>query len=142
MRYPLNDFMSFDHVVKVNCDGTFEHGPANVYAPDLYMFTDDNGSILAGHEIDYIRQADEAGWSLLTGYTGQYSYHGVCMHPSEFIGGGIERDILANPGLYVAIMINTDDGECDSWAVAYRPTCGQFADFESERPLMLAVVQP
>lgn len=56
----------------------------------------------------------ETGWELLTGFTGQYSYNGPAMHPSEYIGGGLARHILDTPGLYTVLY-----GQ-DSWYVAYR----------------------
>jgi hypothetical protein len=58
----------------------------DVYAPTLY---DD--------------ELDSDRWELLDGYSGQYGYSGPVMHPSEFIGGGMARDILATPGTYVAV---------------------------------------
>lgn len=56
----------------------------------------------------------DTNWSLLTGFTGQYGYHGPAMHPSEYIGGGLARHILDTPGLYTVLY-----GQ-DSWYVAYR----------------------
>jgi hypothetical protein len=101
----LNDLMGFDHVIRVHPDGTVSE-PAGVYAPEL------DG------------ETPEPGWRLLAGYTGQYGYNGPIMHPSEFIGGGLARDILDTPGLYVALVIWADDpnDEPDGWAVAYRET--------------------
>lgn len=41
------------------------------------------------------------------------------MHTSEYIGGGLARDILAQPGYYVALVeYPSDGGEPDGWAVA------------------------
>jgi hypothetical protein len=62
---------------------------------------------------------------LLDGFSGQYGYSGPIMHPSEFIGGGMERHIRETPGLYVAVVVtdlDVDDGDDDAvgWAVAYR----------------------
>jgi len=47
----------------------------------------------------------------MDGYSGQWG-------PSELIGGGLERDILGEPGTYVAVVVQTPDGESDIWAVA------------------------
>lgn len=52
------------------------------------------------------------------------------MHASEYIGGKLARDILATPGLYVAVVsyatLEDDDPEPDDsiagWAIAYRET--------------------
>lgn len=48
------------------------------------------------------------------------------MHNSEYIGGGMERDILSTPGYYVALVCyyfpeeEGGDMESEGWAVAYR----------------------
>jgi hypothetical protein len=43
------------------------------------------------------------------------------MHPSEYVGGGLEDHIRETPGTYVAIVVRCSDGEDAGWAVAYRP---------------------
>lgn len=103
----LNDKMDFDHVIRVDSEGNVSdaHG---VYAPSLYE-----------------DELDSEGWELLDGYSGQDSYSGPVMHNSEFIGGTMERDILARPGLYVAIVAHwavedDDEDDVEGWAVAYR----------------------
>jgi hypothetical protein len=99
----LNDMMEFDHVIEVHADGSVTDAN-DVYAPDLFddeLMSDD--------------------WTLLNGYSGQSGYSGPIMHNSEFIGGQLERDILAEPGYYVALVNNSlDDDEPEGWAVAYR----------------------
>lgn len=104
-RYSLNDIMEFDHVVKVNSDGTVENGPAGVYAPDVSVecADDDAGSITREAEAEMIRYVESQGWELMTGYTGQYGYSGPIMHVSEYVGGMLADDILARPGLYVVV---------------------------------------
>jgi len=52
----------------------------------------------------------------LTGYTGQYGYHGAVMHASEYIGGGLADDILSTPGTYVVVVVNVEDDEADEFA--------------------------
>lgn len=104
----LNDLMEFDHVIHVHDDGTITDGPPGVYAPNLY---DD--------------EIDDESWSLLDGYSGQDRYAGPVMHNSEFIGGRMEEDIRAQPGLYVAIVAywptdDEDEDNVEGWAVAYR----------------------
>lgn len=106
----LNDIMDFDHIVEVHTDGSITDGPANLYAPSLY-----DGDL------------DDSRWELLTGYSGQYGYSGPIMHNSEYIGGGMERDILSTPGVYVALVCywspdeeSTDDEHTiEGWAVAH-----------------------
>lgn len=107
----LNDIMEFDHVIRVDDDGNVHDDVMGVYAPDVrddYPYGDD------------INVSGE-GWSLMDGYSGQDRYSGPIMHPSEFIGGGMERDILASPGYYVAVVVyNYEDGDdnVSGWAVA------------------------
>lgn len=65
---------------------------------------------------------DDDDWEPLTGYTGQYGYHGAVMHPSEYFGGRIAADVLAEPGLYVIVEVRDDDmtypdGDPIGWSV-------------------------
>lgn len=95
----LSDTMEFDHPVQVHDDGTVTDAPAGIYAPDLY-----DGE-LSG-----------AGWDFFShGYTGQYGYAGPIMHNSEFIGGRLERDILATPGVYCAVVAYWSPEPIDSY---------------------------
>lgn len=110
----LNSVMEFDHVIQVHDDGTVTE-PTNVYGPDhIWQETDSEGSC-----IDDVVHGLE-GWSVMTGYTGQYGYNGPVMHTSEYIGGGMARDILSTPRLYVALVVNDSDGDSFGWAVAYK----------------------
>lgn len=57
-------------------------------------------------------ELDAPGWTPLVGFTGQYSYHGAIMHPSEYLGGGLAQHILEHPGTYVVLeVIDPDDLE-------------------------------
>lgn len=101
----LNSVMDFDHVIIVH-GGDVVTDAEGIYAPFLH-----------DGELD----SDE--WELLDGYSGQHGYSGPVMHNSEFIGGGMARDILATPGTYVAIIAHwtgEDESEDDveGWAVA------------------------
>lgn len=111
----LNELMEFDHPVYVSADGTVTDPPCHLYAPELTGVDDS----------ELQAQARAAGWAgLLTGHTGQHGYSGPVMHPSEYVGGGLERDILANPGWYVVTTVTDDeneDWEPYGWAVAYLP---------------------
>lgn len=124
MEKSLNDLMEFDHVITVHNDGSVTDSTEYCYA-DLNVAQD------GSDEFDL-----SAGWSLLSGFTGQYGYNGPVMHPSEFIGGGLERYILETPGHYVALVVEarcdydgstdcTVEAGCDcepaGWAVAYKP---------------------
>jgi hypothetical protein len=85
----LNDIMEIDHVIQVHEDGTVTDFPGNVHAPEL------RDEELSG----------DPRWEFFSdGYTGQHSYQGPIMHNSEFVGGGLERDILRSPGLYCAVV--------------------------------------
>lgn len=48
---------------------------------------------------DEIDGSDWETWS--QGYTGQYGYSGPVMHNSEYLGGRMASDLLADPGTYV-----------------------------------------
>jgi hypothetical protein len=116
----LNDEMEFGRPISVGPNG--EIGESDQYAPEAgYLNLDADGQSL-DDEVEGLE-----GWELLKGFTGQQGYNGPVMHPSEFIGGGLERHIRENPGHYVAIPIDglgpDSDGEPESvgWGVAYKP---------------------
>lgn len=120
----LNDVMTFGHVIEVMADGTVRD--SDEYGPEaLYVSLDEDGQMT---EDAPDMTWDWCEWELLQGFTGQYGYNGPIMHPSEFIGGGLARYILENPGLYVAVIIDglmpDADGEPEpvGWAVAYKPS--------------------
>lgn len=117
----LNGVMQFDHVVRVNQNGTVSEDTPGIYAPELLMGTDGDGQILAAHEADYTEAARRQGWELERGWTGQYGYSGPVMHPSEYIGGALADHILETPGYWVAISVEDDTEEGAGWAVAYQP---------------------
>lgn len=101
MDRTLNDRMEFDHVIEVTAAGDIIDR-SDLYAPDLY---DD--------------ELADPDWVLLDGYSGQHGYSGPMMHASEFIGGRMASDILADPGVYVALVdYRSDGGEPTEWAVA------------------------
>lgn len=108
----LNDLMEFDHVIRVHEDGTISE-PENVWAPEV---TWSEGT----HHVS------GDGWSLLSGYSGQYGYAGPVMHDPEYIGGRMEEDIIATPGYYVAVVVSDVDNATEDetpyagWAVAHR----------------------
>lgn len=122
----LNDRMEFGHVVRVHDDGTVTE-PRDIYGPEVvYQELDSDGQCVDDeiHELP-------AGWSLMTaGYTSQYGYNGPVMHACESIGGSLERDILATPGYYVAVVVDGlpygEDETLDEddlnigWAVAFK----------------------
>ncbi len=126
--FNLNSVMDFDHVIRVHSDGTVSD-ETNVHAPDL-----DGDSVTSG-------------WTLMTGYSGQDGYSGPIMHESEFIGGAMASDILATPGIYVALVsYGVNEAEdmddlignelsVDGWAVARKDGAVRFIveDWTSKR---------
>jgi hypothetical protein len=127
---PLNDIMEPDHVIAVDEDGHITE-PSGIYAPELEMGTDGDGQILDEHEAAYKADAARQGWQILEGFTGQHAYRGPVMHPSEFVGGGLEDHIRETPGSYAVVIVRCDDGEDAGWAVAYRPP-PEHADYPHE----------
>jgi hypothetical protein len=117
----LNSIMELDHVVRVGPDGTVTDA-VGVHAPSVYVDTDEDGQILGAHEQEMIESVKCQGWELLSGWTGQYCYHGPIMHPSEFVGGRLAKHILETPGLYCAVSVETNDNDelPAGWAVAFK----------------------
>jgi len=103
----LEDMMEFDHVIRVHEDGTISE-PEGFWAPEFYD-----------------SRCFDKSWTMLTGYSGQYSYSGPVMHDSEYIGGGLAEDMLDRPGVYVAVT-HTYSGESEGedvqegWGIAFR----------------------
>ena len=110
---PLTDIMEFDHVIEVHPDGSITDR-RDIWAPELR-----DGEL---------EQGQPGPWELLNGFSGQDRYAGPIMHPSEYIGGGMERYIRETPGIYVSLVAyytpeNPDDNDGDDiegWAVAFR----------------------
>jgi hypothetical protein len=105
----LHSTMDFDHVIEVMADGGIVHR-SDLHAPEV---SDDGGGQVF---------ISPDSWSLLDGYSGQQGYSGPVMHSSEFIGGSMERDILAEPGVYVAVVVYDSTSQAEEgisgWAVA------------------------
>jgi hypothetical protein len=124
--------------VWVRADGTVHDVPLSrpngdplpqVYAPELSVDVDADGQLLTLDGADLRDQATRQGWELLDGYSGQYGYGGPIMHPSEYVGGDLERDILAEPGVYVVTTVaclgpdesdDQDGPDIAGWVVARR----------------------
>jgi len=105
MTLDLNKIAEFDSPFLVDEEGNV-HETKGIYAPSVYVYCDEDGQIEGEPEID------AKGWSFVNGYSGQYSYAGPIMHPSEFLGGRMARDVLETPGVYVlCVVIDIDDSE-------------------------------
>lgn len=111
----LNDLVEFDHPFTIHPDGTMTDGPRDLYAPDL---TDD--------ELD-----GDDRWRMVTGYSGQHGYSGPIMHNSEYLGGGMARDVLAHPGTYVVVVsryLCTDTEHANGEPVTDEDPRGEYTD--------------
>lgn len=91
--------VEFECPFTVTADGMVADPPAGVWAPDVYWYDGDPDAEL---EPGY---ADE--WRFYSrGYTGQYGYAGPVLHPSEQLAGGLARDMLEDPGVYVVCAVS------------------------------------
>jgi hypothetical protein len=94
----------FDHVFTLNPDGTVFDAPANLYAPEVYV---DHSN----------RDRDVATWDgwecAVYGMSGQDSYRGGIMHPSEFIGAGIARRLISDEVQTFAVVAVEDEYDDD-----------------------------
>lgn len=59
-------------------------------------------------------------WS--DGMSNQWGYSGPILHPSEFLGGGMARELLATPGEYVITeVVDPDDPDSPAgWIILKR----------------------
>ena len=119
----LNDLMDFDHPVVSDGNGNVTDAPSNIYAPEVSVDLDDEGQMTSLDPSD-IYVSDP--WMLLSGFSGQDRYPGPIMHPSEFVGGGLETYIRENPGVYATVVVTgiggpEEDDDAVGWAVAYIP---------------------
>lgn len=125
MTVSLNELMQLGTVVYSDGEGTVSPQPGISVAEELVAVVDQDGNfVLDDATGDFAYEGLPQGWGLLRGYTGQDRYTGAFMHPSEFVGGGLERDILAEAGFYVCLPIRAGhDGEWEGdWAVAHKPS--------------------
>lgn len=106
--------LSMDSVFCID-DGVVVDAPVEVYTPDVV--NDDVNDVVV-----------DSGWSTIRGFTGQDSYNGSVMHPSEHVGSGIAEHLAEDydPGTVFAIVEVRDndgsypEGDAIGWAIAYR----------------------
>lgn len=115
----LNDIMEIDHVIRVSADGVISEDTPGIYAPEVFIPTHD-GQILADDEQEMTNYLRGQGWEPVTGWSGQYSYAGPIMHPSEYVGGALETHIRETPGYWVACVATCDDDEIAGWLLLFR----------------------
>lgn len=97
----LNDFVEFDSPFQVHGAEWMVSKGLGIWSPSVYW----------NNEIDDYEVEPEE-WEPVSGYSGQCSYSGPIMHPSEYFGGGMAEDILESPGIYVITeVIDLDDGD-------------------------------
>lgn len=98
----FNSAISFDTVYTVTAENEIERADG-LYAPETYGFENENGEF----ELENLAE----GWSYVSGKSGQYSYSGPIMHPSEFISAGWAKEILSNVGYTFCVteITNLDD---------------------------------
>jgi len=96
----LND-IEFQRVFTIGPAGEVSF-PIGIYAPEVY-------------DEDIV--SDE--WSFIDGWSGQSHYSGPIMHPSEYLGGAMERWVRETPGTYVMVMSEDPEGgeEPYGWAL-------------------------
>lgn len=111
----LNERLSLDRMpIEIHADGSITDRP-DVHSPLVYwedVHPDGmwrKSTWHSGHE--RIPPTAPDGWEFIDGYSGQEGYSGPVMHHSEYVGGAMERDILAEPGVYTAVVVDclTDD---------------------------------
>jgi len=92
----LSPAVEFDHPFRVLGRGIITNR-TEFYAPEMILDEEIQGS----------------GWEFVNGYSGQDRYSGPIMHNSEYLGGGMARDVLASPGVYVLMVAHwtPEDGE-------------------------------
>ena len=63
----------------------------------------------------------DSEWEIIGGYSADHSW---IMHESQFIGGSLAADLLANPGTYVLTPVDVepdpddeDEDTCAGWAI-------------------------
>jgi hypothetical protein len=124
----LDELMDFGRTIHVHEDGS-----VTTDGPDCgeVLVLDIDGDGGADDPTPYdVQMYLGRGWSLLSGFTGQYGYNGPIMHSSEFIGGRLADYILTVPGYYCNVVVDaypiSEDAESENvgWAVAYHPADG------------------
>lgn len=102
-RETLNDNVEFDcpFIVGAQDDGeTIIEDDPDTYAPCVIDYIDRDGSSIGEMDVD------DSAWEPVSGYSGQHGYRGPEMHASEFLGGGMARDVLADTGaVYVIVAV-------------------------------------
>lgn len=70
----------------------------------VLLLPDDCGPDTLHDELEAARQAHWPEYELVSGYSGQHGYSGPVMHVSEYFGGGMVADCIADNGEHVYVM--------------------------------------
>jgi hypothetical protein len=117
----LNAFMQVGHVIRVWDDGTAEDVVGGVYAPELDVTLDAEGSMVDITCADLIASAKVSGWSVENGWSGQYGYSGPMMHVSEFVGSDLAEHVMSTPGYWVVVEPSVTVDGCTDGACSNNP---------------------
>lgn len=97
----LNALTEFDCPFRVDDAGNVTTRVDGVWAPPVWHVEGEREPEIEGD-----------GWAFVDGYSGQDRYSGPVMHASEYLGGQMARDVLAEPGIYVLCVVeDMDDPE-------------------------------
>lgn len=98
----LNSTIDFDspfRIVRTSDNGeTMIEGVPEVYSPEVVLYVDRDGNGVGEEEIDGQQWNESTRWQAINGYSGQHGYSGPTMHASEYLGGNMARDVLADIG--------------------------------------------
>lgn len=101
----ISRFVEFDSPFLVHDDGKHISREDSVYGPELLIGND----IQEDKKKLTVPFPGYPQWELVSGFSGQDSYPGPVMHDSEFLGGGMARWVMENPGIYVMTSVMWDD---------------------------------
>jgi hypothetical protein len=130
-EYSLDNVMSFGHMIKVNADGTATDDLCSLgkrpewalhASETINVSLDSRGQASVAAEKEGLREWEALGWSNFThSYSGQVGGSRF-MHPSEYIGGVLARDMLAQEGYYLAVTVDgykPDHDDDEEWPEVY-----------------------
>lgn len=110
-RETLNDLVEFDvpfRIIPSNEGPLLIGSNAIGIIPDCVTLM--QGSLQLLIDFDH---PDHSSWEPISGFSGQYSYSGPVMHPSEFLGGGMADYVLdvETSTVYVVMEVFAEDDE-------------------------------
>lgn len=94
-----------------------------VLVPRLDVYGPESVEHDAQHDtlVDGVPYAEHDQWRALTGYTGQYGYHGPMLHPSEVPSAGMAEGMFGDPEEWEeagsGVYVMCPDSEGHGWYV-------------------------